>query len=65
MKYLWLWLSLVGLLAGCSAPLKSDLPNEQVYRLAPVVDIAARRLPLTLYVPPLTAHPHWIPHGLA
>lgn len=48
---------LLVLLAGCSAPLKSDLPNEQVYRLAPVVDIAARRLPLTLYVPPLTATP--------
>ena len=57
MKYVWLWLSFVGLLAGCSAPLKSDLPNEQVYRLAPVVDIAARRLPLTLYVPPLTSTP--------
>lgn len=57
MRHVWLWLSLVGLLVGCSTPLTSTLPREQVYRLTPTVAVAARRLPLSLYVPAMTATP--------
>jgi len=56
MRYLpfLLWLAL---LSACSMPLKSDLPVEQTYRLAPSVTVAAQRLNANLYVSKVTVSP--------
>lgn len=51
------FLLLLTLLSACSLPLKSDLPVEQTYRLAPSVATASQRLNANLYVPKLTVNP--------
>ncbi len=51
------FLLLLALLSACSLPLKSDLPVEQTYRLAPSVATASQRLNANLYVPKLTVNP--------
>jgi ABC-type uncharacterized transport system auxiliary subunit len=45
------------LLTACSVPLKSDLPVEQVYRLAPQISVAPRRSAMHLYFPKLEVAP--------
>ncbi len=45
------------LLTACSVPLKSDLPVEQTYRLAPSVASASQRLNANVYVPKVTVSP--------
>jgi ABC-type uncharacterized transport system auxiliary subunit len=48
---------LLALLSACSVPLKSDLPVEQTYRLAPSVAVASQRLAVNLYVPKVMVSP--------
>ncbi|QQZ28082.1 hypothetical protein HMY34_04540 [Thiothrix subterranea] len=56
MRYLP-FLLLLTLLSACSIPLKSDLPLEQTYRLAPLVATASQRLAANLYVSKVTVSP--------
>ncbi|OQX13249.1 MAG: hypothetical protein BWK73_12745 [Thiothrix lacustris] len=53
----WVLVLLLALLSACAVPLKSDLPGEQTYRLAPSVTAAPQRLNANLYVPTLTVSP--------
>lgn len=48
---------LLMLLAACSSPLKSDLPADQVYRLAPQVSAAVQRSSANIYLPRLEVSP--------
>lgn len=57
MKRHWLWAGAVCLLAGCSGLLGTPAVPEQVYRLAPAVQVRPSPQPLTLLVPALTVHP--------
>ncbi|UOG93706.1 MAG: ABC-type transport auxiliary lipoprotein family protein [Candidatus Thiothrix sulfatifontis] len=53
----WVFVLLLVLLSACSVPLKSDLPVEQTYRLAPSVATASQRLAVNLYVPKVMVSP--------
>lgn len=53
----WVFAWLLMLLSACSVPLKSDLPVEQTYRLAPSVAVASARLNVNVYVPKVTVSP--------
>ncbi len=50
-------LGLLVLLSACSAPLKSDLPVDQVYRLAPAVSANVPRSTANLYLPLVAVSP--------
>ncbi len=48
---------LLTVLVGCSSPLKSDLPADQVYRLTPQVAAAAQRSNANIYLPKVEVSP--------
>lgn len=52
-----LFCALLFLLAACSLPLKSGLPAEQVYRLAPQVRMVPQRSAAHVYVPKVDVSP--------
>lgn len=48
------------MLSACSIPLKSDLPEAQVYRLSPTIDVnnlKRRAKKIHLYIPPIEVTP--------
>jgi len=48
------------MISGCSIPLKSDLPEAQVYRLSPSIDVnnlKHRAKQIHLYIPPIEVTP--------
>lgn len=48
---------LLSLSVACSSPLKSDLPADQIYRLAPQVSTVSPRLDVNLYLPSVEVSP--------
>lgn len=48
---------LLTVLAGCSFPPKSDLPADQVYRLAPQITVASWRSDANIYLPKVEVSP--------
>jgi cholesterol transport system auxiliary component len=48
---------LLFVVAACSAPLKSDLPTDQIYRLQPQVTVAPQASNINLYLPKVEVSP--------